>query len=122
MRSSLLECVEEVRMGGPFIAANNGCGSWNGRKYALQPSLGCNPGRPRQTLHPTAQMRVRPNMGWPNPAHFRMAASLSPPISKSVNFELIGSWQFCILDPFLRKSVFFAQGLGPMNLAVVLTA
>ncbi len=26
---------------------------------ALQPSLGCNPGRPRQTLYPTALVWVR---------------------------------------------------------------
>ena len=89
MRSSLLECVEEVRMGGPFIAANNGCGSWNGRKYALQPSLGCNPGRPCQNLDPTVPGLVRPNLGLANPAQFRLVASSIAPLRRLVNFSPI---------------------------------
>jgi hypothetical protein len=79
-------------------------------RNALQLSLGCNPGRPRQTLHPMVQVGVRPNpwfgwtMGWAKPPQFRLAASLSPPLSRTVNFGPIGSCHLWVLSPSIDKS------------------
>ena len=62
MRELLLEvCVEVKRVSSLYRGSYDGCGRGIVRS-ALQPSLGCNPGRPCQNLDPTAPGLVRPNL------------------------------------------------------------
>nr|BAD10325.1 hypothetical protein [Oryza sativa Japonica Group]BAD12947.1 hypothetical protein [Oryza sativa Japonica Group] len=92
MRELLLEvCVEVKRVSSLYRGRYDGCGRGIVQS-ALQPSLGCNPGRPRQNLDPTAPGLVRRTTrfgrtwGRPNPAQLRLVASSIAPLCRLVNF------------------------------------
>ena len=103
MRELLLEvCVEVKRVSSLYRGRYDGCGRGIVRS-ALQPSLGCNPGRPRQNLNPTAPGLVRPNhQAQSSPISAGDLLYCSTP--QTCEFWPNSSCQFCVLGPFIHKS------------------
>ena len=70
----------------------------------LQPTLGANPHRPEETLHPAAMREVRPNLGPAQPAHGSAGGLLYCSSPQTCEFWPSLLCPFWVLGTFIHKS------------------
>jgi hypothetical protein len=104
MRELLLEvCVELKRVSSLYRGRYDGYGRGIVRS-TLQLSLGCNHGRPCQTLASTVEMGVRPNHGLAQTSPSSAGDFLYCSTPQTCEFWPNSLCQFWVLGPFIHKS------------------
>ncbi len=104
MRELLLEvCVEVKRVKPLYRGGYDGCRRGIVRS-TLQPSLGCNLGRPCRTLASTVEMGVRPNHGLVQTGPSSAGDFLYCSTPQTCEFWPNSSCEFWVLGPFIYKS------------------